>query len=95
MPAQFTPLTIDSEQWRLDIKTFAEATNHALEAIISQLSNGCSPDGSHQELSPHREQASGATMSSAVTASAGNDTSSDFRFTELKSQLAQRLSKST
>ena len=105
MNPQLTPLTIDADQWRLDIKTFAEATNQALEAIVSKLSNRCSGDFSHQEIDLPCDPALGIVKTPTETTSAGSDTHGDnrrhdncrgdHRLAELRSQLAQRLSKST
>ena len=35
-------LNIDVDQWRREIRMFAESTQSAIEAIVSDLSNSCS-----------------------------------------------------
>lgn len=41
--SDLSPFNIDTEQWQRDIRTFAEATREALEAIAGELTNQCSP----------------------------------------------------
>ena len=82
-------LEIDAEQWQRDIRTFAETTNQALYAIVSQLSNSCS----HSHVPPQHDQARQAKhpRESSITASQTGD---EDRLSKLKSQLAQRILKS-
>ena len=82
-------LEIDAEQWQRDIRTFAETTNQALYAIVSQLSNSCS----NSHTLPQRDPSppSETTSQSSITASQIGD---EDRLAKLKSQLAQRIFKS-
>lgn len=93
-PEKPAALTIDVDQWRRDIATFADTTKQALDAIAAELSNGCSgniprrSDLRSTGQAPISSTANNAAMSSRDR-SAGDD-----RLARLKDQLAQRISKS-
>jgi hypothetical protein len=99
-PGQFIKLEIDAEQWQRDIRTFAETTNQALQAIVAQLSNSCSLGhvaASNQNPTRLNEQctASITTPESESHSPFATDPFGDKnRLSELKQQLAQRISKS-
>lgn len=96
-PEQLVKLEIDAEQWQRDIRTFAETTNQAIHAIVSQLSNSCVAGGRsqieksnglpHYESDPPHESLSHASTTAARMGDGD-------RLSQLKSQLAQRIFRS-
>lgn len=87
-------LTIDVEQWRRDIQTFANTTKRALDAIAAELSIGCngrpnSPRSIGNGDTDNRER-SMPSLETPAEKNPGED-----RLAKLKQQLAQRISKST
>jgi hypothetical protein len=89
---QLIPLEINVDQWRRDVKTFAETTIQALDAIVSQLSNSCSSSSSGDEWNHanYRERENPEARTNFATSDARNDD----RLAKIKSQLAKRLSNS-
>lgn len=91
--AKPTPLSIDIDQWRRDIKTFSETTSGALVAIIEQLSNRCATTHS-SDPSPRRQAALVTTSTSISRPMSPTKEDNSERLTELKSRLAQQISQS-
>ena len=84
-------LSIDVDQWKRDIQTFAEATSQVLNAIAAELSNECSSDNSTRYRRTDAFDNPNVVVSApslAVSEPEGND-----RLADLKSQLAKRISK--
>lgn len=81
-------LEIHVEQWKRDIQTFADTTSQALNAIAAELSNDCSTVGAG------RDTCNDPKDSDSPSASLSGKESEGQRLAKLKSQLAERLSKS-
>ena len=107
-PQQPFKLEIDAEQWQRDIRTFAETTNQALVAIVSQLSNSCSTQPSIHRQAPNAQISwdqfeestkrperalSLPSESSLPSPLAATENSDCDRLSRLKSQLARRISR--
>ena len=100
IPDKPTELSIDVNQWRRDIQTFATATGKALNAIAAELSSECSggrieaspdrtPKRSAQPVASSLPNGSPVAFSTPVAESSGRD-----RLADLKLKLAQRISQS-
>jgi hypothetical protein len=87
-------ISIDVEQWRSDISTFVETTSQALTAIIAELSGSCSSGFSASESPTQNIESTENAVSASPVSPASIDTCRDDRLEKLKSQLAQRISKS-
>ena len=88
-----TPLAVNVDQWRSDIKTFAETTIQALDAILAQLSNSCANgigDDWIQSSEPERCEQEDPI---ATTNFAAKDVRQEDRLAQLKTELAMRISK--
>jgi hypothetical protein len=91
LPEKPIALSIDVEQWRRDIQTFADTTKRALDAIAGELSNGCTGKAIQSA-----QTSNGAFEPSAILASGmgTGDLAVPDRLARLKSQLAKRISSS-
>jgi hypothetical protein len=87
-PEKPAELKIDVEQWRGDIQTFVETTNRALDAIAAELSNGCSSRFDETAINPRSQTGETRSVLGA------DKTSVDDRLSRLKTQIAERISKS-
>ena len=93
-PAEKKPikLSLDVEQWKRDIRTFSETTSQALNAIAAELSNECSTG--HGTYSKTRGSDAGPeTMGFPTASRVAGSSPTDDRLAILKSQLAERISK--
>ena len=99
-PANPKFLYLDLDQWRQDIRTFANATRQALDAIADELSTQCSvggsqitgvegqPAGGRPQQSPRQRNEMSTRPVTQTSSSGDND-----RLAKLKHQLAERLAK--
>ena len=91
--SQFSPLSIDTDQWRRDIRTFAETTNQALEAIVAELSNRCSQERRPaSDQLPHGDDAQ-PVSAPEISGRSSRDNESDPRLGDIRQQLAERLAR--
>ncbi len=74
-------LSIDVDQWRREIRMFAESTEKAIDVIVSDLSSSTARSGS-----------AGMTgKSSPSQARSASDNGGSERLAELRAQIAKRL----
>lgn len=86
-----TKLVIDVQQWKRDIQTFVKTTHQVLNAIAAELSNECSNGHAPR---PRNIDATASGRIGSFTSTTTSHSPNDDRLANLKSQLADRISKS-
>lgn len=93
-------ISYDTEQWRRDIRAFANTTREALDAIVSELSNQCSGNAVVRPATAEskkiseadsacRSRATTPTRQTAATSDSNSETGD--RLAQLKKRLAEKL----
>ena len=90
---QPTALAINVDQWRSDIKTFAETTIQALNAILAQLSNSCAAGIDDDWIQPGTPKNNEQEDSNSISNFATRDVCQEDRLAQLKTELAMRILK--